>query len=41
MTCGSIDINQDGSDNFNSKIGIAGNHAYSLLSLYEFVKING
>ena len=41
MTCGSVDINSKGTDDYNPKIGLAGNHAYSLLRLYELVNING
>lgn len=28
-----------GTDNYNTKIGLAGNHAYSFLTCYEVVKI--
>lgn len=34
MTAGSDDI-KNGSDAYDSKIGIAGSHAYSLLGVYE------
>lgn len=40
MTAGSDDINY-GSDAYIEKIGIAGSHAYSLLSVYQIVPIGG
>lgn len=39
MTCGTHDINKNGNDNFNSIIGLAGNHAYSILSLKELIEV--
>lgn len=41
MTCGSKDIGGDGRDNFNDKVGLAGNHAYSLLGLFELIEGEG
>jgi len=35
MACGSDDINQTGNDNLDKTIGLAGNHAYSLIGVYE------
>lgn len=40
MTAGSDDINY-GSDAYIEKIGIAGSHAYSMLSVYQIVPIGG
>ncbi len=40
MTAGSDDIN-NGSDVYIEKIGIAGSHAYSLLSAYELIDLGG
>lgn len=41
MTCGTEDFDKSGTDDYNSLIGLAGNHAYSILSLKEIVEING
>ena len=41
MTAGSDDLSYGRGDIFISKIGLAGSHAYSLLGVYEIVKING
>ena len=41
LTAGSDDLNNNGTDNFVSKIGIAGSHAYSLLGIYEMVFYKG
>lgn len=38
MTAGSDDLNNNGSDSINPKIGICGCHAYSLLAVYELKK---
>lgn len=35
MTAGSDNLNNDGTDAINQKIGICGCHAYSLLGVYE------
>lgn len=38
MTAGSDDLN-NGSDAYIEKIGIAGSHAYSLLGVFELLKL--
>jgi len=41
MCAGTEDINQDGTDNLVTNIGIAGNHAYSLMACYSLVFEDG
>lgn len=41
MACGSDDINKTGNDNIDKTIGLAGNHAYSLISVHEIVYEGG
>lgn len=41
MTCGSKDFNKNGSDHYNAEIGLASNHAYSLLSIKELMLVDG
>lgn len=40
MTAGSDNLNKDGTDAFVEKIGIAGSHAYSLISVHELIQTN-
>ena len=41
MTAGSDNLNNNGNDDMVEKIGLAGNHAYSLLGVYELSFENG
>lgn len=41
MACGSDDIKQSGDDSIDANLGLAGNHAYSLLSVHEIVTEGG
>lgn len=38
MTAGSDDLSYGGGDAYISKIGLAGSHAYSLISVYDIKK---
>jgi len=41
LTSGTRDLNNNGTDNYNPIIGLAGNHAYSILSFKELINVNG
>lgn len=41
IACGSDDIKQSGDDSLDATLGLAGNHAYSLLSVHEIVNEGG